>query len=106
MEPAAYWKNPDGSCSFKEAQIRCYFDDKRRSEQFAPLINGKLVLDVGCGAGGFLIHSESLVGRMDAVEPQPGVREFLTKQLKKTVHVYRSIQQAPCYEYDVVTMFH
>lgn len=107
MQPSQYW-NKDGSdvFSLEQAVQKCHFDDKRRTQQFATILSGKVVLDVGCGAGGFSIEAAYLVSRVDCVEPQPGIQDFLTKKVQKPLNVYKSLSSAPSNYYDVVTMFH
>ena len=77
-------------------------DDQRRYEYCLPIVNGKKVLDFGCGNGGFLIRI------LDRAESLLGV------DLENALSVHFSDRKIPftdnldsiTEQYDVITMFH
>ena len=94
-----YW----GVDSRQAAIASSVTDDRRRADQFMPLIAGRKWLDFGTGAGGILDLLADRAGDVAAVEPQAHARTELDAA---GYRVYRSITDVPDDDFDVVTMFH
>ncbi len=80
-------------------------DTKRRFDSFAGELSNKRVLDVGCGAGGFLLKlkENNITDHLAGVEPDLGFREFLNKHDFET---YDSADDAEDDYFDYITLFH
>lgn len=94
-----YWSTH----SREQAVLECLDDDLRRADQFEPLIRNKKWLDVGTGVGGLLDLLGAKAVEVCAVEPQPSVREELTRS---GYTVYENIHDAEDEHFDVITLFH
>jgi 2-polyprenyl-3-methyl-5-hydroxy-6-metoxy-1,4-benzoquinol methylase len=93
----------DGSPVSMESWLRdTEQDDQRRLEMLKALLVSRRVLDVGCGAAGFLRKAQSLAREVVGVEPEARVREFYGDSLT----LYRDIESVLEGEYDLVTAFH
>lgn len=68
-------------------------DDERRFASLKSLITGKTVLDVGCGAGGFLYRAAT-VAKVAGIEPDERVKGH-----------FRSLSDVR-QKFDVITLFH
>ncbi|MBC7836235.1 class I SAM-dependent methyltransferase [Acetobacteraceae bacterium] len=99
IDGGTYW----GGKTRDEALKLYHDDDIRRSEQFRSLIEGKDVIDIGCGTGALLDYWKGVAKKVDGVEPQ----EYIRKELQALGHtVYHLPQDAPKEQYDVATLFH
>lgn len=80
-------------------------DSQRRFDSFAELLSKKTILDVGCGAGGFLLKlkQNNVTDGLYAVEPDLGFRDFLNKHNFKT---YDSTDEVEDDYFDYITLFH
>lgn len=79
-------------------------DTVRRYEQWHQLLAGKHVLDIGCGAGGFLLKAREIAASVTGIEPE---RRLFTHFSANNLQVYPSLSDLPpCKSFDVVTMFH
>jgi 2-polyprenyl-3-methyl-5-hydroxy-6-metoxy-1,4-benzoquinol methylase len=97
----------DSELSVEEWRAECLTDDSRRFEQLLPLLGGKnAVLDVGCGAGGFLLALEA--GGFDAygIEPQNSARETLASDALSVFKSVEDIPESKRLSIGVVTAFH
>ena len=79
-------------------------DSQRRIEQFGSYFKGKNVLDIGCGAGAFLLKAHTQASQVIGVEPNLTFKKhFEEKQLQ----VYEKINQVPkSFSPQVITLFH
>ena len=79
-------------------------DSLRRVKQFRDIIEKKDVLDIGCGAGGFLLAARNIASSVRGVEPERQMTEHFRKH---GLLVYPYLHEVPPNEnVDVVTMFH
>lgn len=76
-------------------------DDERRFRGLAALLVNRRVLDVGCGASGFLRRAGTLAKEVVGVEPETRVREFYRDALQ--IH---SDLDGVSGGFDLVTAFH
>ena len=76
-------------------------DDERRFRFTEKMIEGKSVLDFGCGDGGYLHRAKTVAHKVCGVELETAVREALKEE---GIPCYKSIKETGTV--DVVTMFH
>ncbi|MFH1369602.1 MAG: methyltransferase domain-containing protein [Elusimicrobiota bacterium] len=80
------------------------FDDERRYNFCKPFITNKVLLDFGCGAGGFLMKAKNLCRSAMGIEPEKRLRQHFTGNSLK---VYEKLEQLPKNEkIDTITLFH
>ena len=60
------------------------------------------MLDFGCGAGGFLLKSQSVAAEVVGIELESRVRDYWAGRLP----LYESVVAAPRRKYDLITAFH
>ena len=94
-----YWGAEDRNA----AALKGIEDARRRAEQFKNIITNKKWMDVGTGAGGILDLLSPVASATLAVEPQDSARKHLTEL---GYSVYRTVDEAPCNDLEVVTLFH
>lgn len=83
---------------------QCKEDTERRFEQWKNCIAGKHLLDIGCGAGGFLLKAREVAASVAGVEPELRLQEYF---VKNNLLVSTSLSALPRKNnLDVVTMFH
>ena len=99
IEDLSYWSTQN----LKQARKETYEDDLRRSDLFRSLIKNRIWLDFGTGSGGILDLLSKSAKETYAVELQTGPREQLVKEGYK---VYENINEVPCSDLEVVTLFH
>lgn len=82
-----------------------FADDKRRFLKYKDLINGKQILDFGCGNGGFLkLIKEQGSGRYAAgLDLDVAAMEHLSKE---GIECYKTLQELPDVKFDLIFMFH
>ena len=78
-------------------------DDERRLKALLPKIVNRNVLDVGCGAGGFLNAAMLYAKEATGVEPESRLAPHF-QELGLRVH--SSINALPAHSYDLITLFH
>jgi 2-polyprenyl-3-methyl-5-hydroxy-6-metoxy-1,4-benzoquinol methylase len=93
-----YWGVSDWNNSLEHTKI----DDTRRMNQFLNLIDGKKVLDYGCGNGGFLKLIKPHSKLNDGIEIQSDVVKILNDN---NINVLTNIKDTNT-KYDVITAFH
>jgi len=99
MDDSSYWDGADRA----EALKKCSEDDERRSVQFASYIKDKDVIDIGCGAGGFVEYARDSVKSISGVEPQG----YMMKELEENGYkMFKLPEDVPDESFDVVTLFH
>ncbi len=91
----SYW---DAS-TLAEAREKTKTDDERRISQLAPLIQGKRILEFGCGNGGFISRAKG-----EAVEIQADAARLLRAD-GLTIHD-QNPRAGSCEPFDVVVSFH
>ncbi|MBQ9500566.1 MAG: class I SAM-dependent methyltransferase [Lentisphaeria bacterium] len=77
-------------------------DDERRFRQFGALIKNKVVVDFGCGIGGFLSRAVKIAKRVYGVELERRVYPFLERQGISVCPGFGEIREKP----DMIFMFH
>jgi len=76
-------------------------DDLRRFKALKNTISGKDILDVGCGAAGFLLIAKEKANSCSGVEPERRIRKYYLKKIR----IFKSLNQVNK-KYDVITLFH
>jgi SAM-dependent methyltransferase len=99
MKGCDYWNGG----SRTQALALCATDDDRRAHQFTALVRDRDVLDVGCGAGGFMDRIRACARGVSGVEPQGPVRRELAAL---GYSMYAAATAAPAGSADVATLFH
>lgn len=94
----SYW-NQTGRA---EALLETKEDDDRRFSDFKHLVAGKKYCDVGCGLGGVLEKMSAVAGKVEGVELQSEIREYLNKI---GFSVNDSIEKLTN-DFEVISMFH
>ena len=78
-------------------------DDQRRCDQFKELINGRRIIDFGCGNGGFLRKANKWGKSVVGVELDSSARDYIEKN--DYISVYDSIDKCNG-RFDCVFLFH
>lgn len=90
--------------SVQSELAQCQEDTTRRLEQFKPVLAGKRLLDVGCGAGSFLMAAREYAQSVAGVEPETGFQKHFSEH---GLTVFKSIEDiSSSYEFDIETLFH
>jgi 2-polyprenyl-3-methyl-5-hydroxy-6-metoxy-1,4-benzoquinol methylase len=76
-------------------------DDTRRFEMLAAALVNRKVLDVGCGAAGFLRKAQTLAATAVGVEPERRVRDYWQDKLT----IRATLPEAGS-DFDLITAFH
>jgi 2-polyprenyl-3-methyl-5-hydroxy-6-metoxy-1,4-benzoquinol methylase len=77
-------------------------DDKRRFECLVDLLKGKIILDFGCGNGGFLNLTARIAEKAEGCELDLLPRNYLQGE---GFNIYGSLDEVEL-KFDVITMFH
>ena len=88
--------------SWEEQLKVCRNDDVRRANFLFPLTEGKDVLDIGCGAGGFLLHSKDSSSKVVGADLDSLYLDLIESKGINTFEDTSEIQDT----FDVVTLFH
>jgi 2-polyprenyl-3-methyl-5-hydroxy-6-metoxy-1,4-benzoquinol methylase len=99
QEGFEYWSSKDR----KRAIDSNIEDTIRRKNLVRSAVQNRKWIDIGTGAGGILDELEQFSAESFAVEPQRAPRKSLQES---GYTVYKSIEDIPDNNYDVVTMFH
>lgn len=78
-------------------------DDSRRYEFMKDLARNKNILDIGCGAGGFLLKVKKIAKAVAGVEPEARLQSHFQQQ---GLSVRFDINEIPPDFPDIITMFH
>jgi len=83
------------------------WDDERRFQYLKPILPNRLLLDFGCGAGGFLLKARDMVATAYGVEPEIRLSSHYQSH-RLTVFQNLSDISTDIREggYDIITMFH
>jgi SAM-dependent methyltransferase len=76
-------------------------DDERRFNHYREMINGKCILDFGCGAGGFLLRASKITQECFGVEVEARIKNHYGDLL----NIYKDIDDLGCC-FDIVFAFH
>lgn len=85
----------------EKTRITTRVDDERRFRFVENMIEGKSVLDFGCGDGGFLHRAKKIAAKIQGVELEQAMREGLNKE---GIPCSESIDELGTF--DVITLFH
>lgn len=77
-------------------------DDNRRYQMLKQKIEGKSILDFGCGNAGFLIKSKLIAKYVEGVELEDSLQKYFQK---KDLLVHKSINSTN-QKFDLITSFH
>ncbi|GHS96365.1 methyltransferase [Synergistales bacterium] len=94
-----------GRIEFVKWRENTYADDYRRFKRYEKFMQGKSILDFGCGNGGFL----ELLTRQDKTRQVVGVdldAEAVKIINSSGIECYRSISELSEVKFDIVFMFH
>jgi 2-polyprenyl-3-methyl-5-hydroxy-6-metoxy-1,4-benzoquinol methylase len=93
----------EGDVAIEEWLRETAVDDERRLKTLRTKITNRNVLDVGCGAGGFLNAATLYAKEATGVEPESRLAPHF-QELGLLVH--SSIGALPTHSYDLITLFH
>ena len=79
------------------------WDDERRFQYLKPILPNLLLLDFGCGAGGFLLKARELATTVHGVEPETRLSNHY--QSHKLTN-FQNLSDIRGGGYDIITMFH
>lgn len=85
----------------EKTRITTRVDDERRFRFVENMIEGKSVLDFGCGDGGFLHRAKKIAAKIQGVELEQAMREGLNQE---GIPCCESIDELGTF--DVITLFH
>lgn len=88
--------------TWEEHLEACRDDDMRRASFLLPLTEGKEVLDIGCGAGGFLLYSKETSSRVVGVDLDSLYLSLIADQ---GIDTFEDISEVEG-KFDVITLFH
>ena len=87
--------------SLEDWKSDSYIDDSRRIKNFRRLLFNRILLDFGCGAGGFLQLSKPITKRSYGFELDNSVIKYWKNKLK----IYNNLNDVKL-KFDIITMFH
>jgi 2-polyprenyl-3-methyl-5-hydroxy-6-metoxy-1,4-benzoquinol methylase len=83
------------------------WDDERRFLFLKASLVNKIVLDFGCGAGGFLLKAQKVAGRAEGVELESRLQSHFRKH---NLHVFSDLTELQNHnekkKYDYISLFH
>ena len=77
-------------------------DDERRFNWIRPLIEGKAILDFGCGAGMFLKKTKGIAKSAIGIEPEKRLKEHFNKEGLNVACSLDDLNE----RFDIITLFH
>lgn len=77
-------------------------DDQRRFDYLKTDINGKSLLDFGCGNGGFLLKAREICSNVAGVELEDYARKQIVSKGSRVEKEISSFKK----KYDFITLFH
>ncbi len=81
----------------------CANDDARRSRWIRPVATSKSLLDLGCGAGGFLSRAKRFTKKCAGVEKDDSLRRAIQRHF--SIRTYPDIAEVD-EKFDIITLFH
>ena len=91
----------DETNDLKQIRLVSRVDDERRFRYTERMIEGKNIIDFGCGDGGYLMRAAHVAASVTGVELEDAMRTALTKE---GFRCFSSIQEAG--RADIITLFH
>lgn len=85
----------------EKTRVKTRIDDERRFRFAENMIEGKAVLDFGCGDGGFWCRAKNIAAKVQGAELERTMREGLNKE---GIPCCESIDDTG--KFDVITLFH
>lgn len=85
----------------EKTRMKTRVDDERRFLFAENMIEGKAVLDFGCGDGGFLCRAKNIASKIQGVELEQAMREGLNTE---GIPCCASIDDTG--KFDIITLFH
>lgn len=89
--------------TIEEYEKTCLKDDERRYNQFKEAINGKSILDFGCGAAGFLKRAKTSTKLCVGLEIDKRYNDYYKEN---NLTVYDDLEQVEDKSIDNIFMFH
>ena len=90
------------SYSIKDWLKETFIDDSRRFNMLSSKMANKVLLDFGCGAGGFLSMSQDITHKSYGVELDNQVRKYWDSQLS----IFPDLEPITPKSIDLITLFH
>lgn len=87
--------------SLQQMRLETRQDDERRYRMLERMLEGKTVLDYGCGDGGFLVRASKVAASAVGVELEDAMRKDLNVE---GLECYASLSDVG--KFDIITMFH
>lgn len=104
-EADLFYENSGMFCGLQQdilrLRVKTEDDDERRFRFTRRMIEGRAVIDFGCGDGGYLIRAKRIAAHVEGIELEKAMREAL---LEEGFRVVPSIDDAG--QADVITLFH
>ncbi len=91
----------DETNDLEQIRLVSRVDDERRFRYTERMIEGKNIIDFGCGAGGYLIRASRVAASVVGIELEVAMRHALTEEGIQCLSSIQSAGQA-----DVITLFH
>jgi len=77
-------------------------DDQRRIDSYSQLLSNKVLLDFGCGAGGFLNKSLKFTSKSIGIEADSNTIDYW----RGKIDIFKSINDVNNEKFDIITAFH
>jgi len=82
------------------------WDDERRFQYLKQILPNRKLLDFGCGAGGFLLKTQSITSLSHGLEPEQRLCDHFHANGLKVFSNLKETCGAISEKYDVITIFH
>ena len=92
----------DPTLSIKDWLKETSIDDSKRFKMLSAKMANKVLLDFGCGAGGFLSMSQDITHKSYGVELDIHVRKYWDGKL----NIFRDLEPIKPKSIDIITLFH